>query len=172
MKTYGDFGLTSVGAAITVVVFVLFGVGSVALAVIDARTMRLPDRIVIPLYGIGAAGLGLAALLAHDAAALRHLAAALGSAAAAFVLFYLIAMFGPMGYGDVKLAGVIGLYLGWLGVAPVFTGLFLGTVSAALVALTVVAVRSARRMTWRRLELAYGPYLLFGAWTAVLLFLF
>jgi leader peptidase (prepilin peptidase)/N-methyltransferase len=99
----------------------------------------------------------------------QHLVTALVSMAVLYGLFYLIAMFGPMGYGDVKLAGVIGLYLGWLDIPVVYVGVLLGTVSAALVSLIVIATRSARKLTWRRLEVAYGPYLLFGAWAAILL---
>lgn len=165
----GNLGLTGVAAAINLLVYGLFAVGSVALAVIDARTKTLPNRIVFPLFGIGAAGFGLITAILHDAHGVRHLIAALASAAVLFGLFYLIAMFGPMGYGDVKLAGVIGLYLGWLSLPVVYAGVLLGTVSAALVSLIVVATRSARHQVWRHLEVAYGPYLLFGAWAAILL---
>lgn len=167
--TDGNLGLTGVAAAINVLVYAFFAAGSVALAVIDARSKLLPNRIVFPLLGIGLVGFGLIAAVLHDAHGVRHLIAALGSAAGLFVLFYLLAMFGPMGYGDVKLAGVIGLYLGWLGLPTVYAGVLLGTVSAALVSAIVVATRSARRMTWRHLEIAYGPYLLFGAWVAIVL---
>lgn len=166
---YGrGLGLVGAAAAINLLVYGLFAVGSMALAVIDARTKTLPNRIVFPLYGVGAAGFGLVTAILHDAHGVHHLIAALASAAALFVLFYLIAMFGPMGYGDVKLAGVIGLYLGWLSLPAVYAGVLLGTVSAALVSLIVVATRVARRLAWRHFEIAYGPYLLFGAWAAIL----
>lgn len=164
-----DLSLTGAAAAINVLVYGLFAIGSIALAVIDARTKTLPNRIVFPLYAIGLTGFGLTTALLHDTRGVHHLITALASAAVLFALFYLIAMFGPMGYGDVKLAGVIGLYLGWLGVPVVYAGVLLGTVSAALVSLIVVATRRARRLTWRHLEVAYGPYLLFGAWAAILL---
>ena len=166
---FSSLMLTGVALAVGLLVYAVFGVGSVALAVIDARTKRLPNRIVFPLYGIGLAGFGLITALLHNGTAVNHLITALASAAVLFGLFYLLAMFGPMGYGDVKLAGVIGLYLGWPGLPVVFTGMVLGTFSAALVSLIVVATRSARHQTWRHLEVAYGPYLLFGAWAALLL---
>jgi leader peptidase (prepilin peptidase) / N-methyltransferase len=164
-----SLGLTGVAAAINVLAYGLFAVGSVALAAIDARTKTLPNRIVFPLYAIGLAGFGLITAIVHDKHGVSHLITALASAAALFALFYLIAMFGPMGYGDVKLAGAIGLYLGWLSLPVVYAGVLLGTVSAALVSLIVVATRRARHLTWRHLEVAYGPYLLFGAWAAILL---
>jgi leader peptidase (prepilin peptidase) / N-methyltransferase len=167
--TDANLGLTAAGVAISVVVYGIFAVGSVALAVIDARTKTLPNRIVFPLYAVGLAGFGLITALLHDARGVQHLVTALVSMAVLYGLFYLIAMFGPMGYGDVKLAGVIGLYLGWLDIPVVYVGVLLGTVSAALVSLIVIATRSARHLTWRRLEVAYGPYLLFGAWAAILL---
>ena len=161
--------LTATELVVAVAVYGCFAVGSVALAIIDARTKTLPNRIVFPLYGVGLAGFGLITALLHDAQGVRQLVVALVSMAVLYGLFYAIAMFGPMGYGDVKLAGVIGLYLGWLGVPVVYVGVLLGTVSAALVSLIVIASRSARHQSWRRLEVAYGPYLLFGAWAAVLL---
>jgi len=164
-----DLGLVGAAAAINLLVYGLFAVGSIALAVIDARTRLLPNRIVFPLYAVGLAGFGLITALLHDTRGVHHLITAVASAAALFVLFYLIAMFGPMGYGDVKLAGVIGLYLGWLSLPVVYAGVLLGTVSAALVSLIVVATRRARHLAWRHLEVAYGPYLLFGAWAAILL---
>ena len=167
--TDGNLNLTVVGLAISLVVYGLFAVGSVALAVIDARTKLLPDRIVFPLYGIGLAGFGLITALLHDALGVRHLVTALVAMVVLYGLFYLLAMFGPLGYGDVKLAGVIGLYLGWLGIPVVYVGVMLGMVSAVLVSIIVIATRSARHLTWRRMEVAYGPYLLFGTWAALLL---
>jgi len=169
--SYGtaNLGLVGAAAAINLLVYGLFAVGSVALAVIDARTKLLPNRIVFPLCAVGLTGFAVITAILHDARGVHHLITAVASAAALFVLFYLIAMFGPMGYGDVKLAGVIGLYLGWLSLPVVYAGVLLGTVSAALVSLIVVATRRARRLAWRHLEVAYGPYLLFGAWAAILL---
>ncbi len=167
--TRDSLSLTVPALAVSVVVYVLFAGGSLALAIIDARTKLLPNRIVFPLYGIGLAGFGLIAALLHDATATRHLITAVIAMAVLFGLFYTIAMFGPMGYGDVKLAGVIGLYLGWLGIPIVVAGLLLGTVAAALIAAGIVVANSLRRQPWRRMEIPYGPYLLFGARAAILL---
>lgn len=167
--TQANLSLTVPAIAVSIVVYVLFAAGSTALAVIDARTKLLPNRIVFPLYGVGIAGFGLIAALLHDAVAVRHLVMAVIAMGVLFGLFYAVAMFGPMGYGDVKLAGVIGLYLGWLGIPVVFAGLIIGTVAAALAAAGIIAARSLRRLPWRRTEIPYGPYLLFGAWAAILL---
>ncbi|HXR73596.1 A24 family peptidase, partial [Actinocrinis sp.] len=111
---YANLSLTGAALAVSIVVYALFAAGSLALAIIDARTKLLPNRLVFPLYGIGLAGFGLITVLTHDSSAVTHLVTALVAMAVLFGVFYAIAMFGPMGYGDVKLAGVIGLYLGWL----------------------------------------------------------
>lgn len=166
--THTNLSLTGAALAVSIVVFALFAAGSVALAIIDARTKLLPNRIVFPLYGAGLAGFGLITALMHDRTAVMHLVTALVAMAVLFGLFYAIAMFGPMGYGDVKLAGVIGLYLGWLAIPAVFAGVLLGTVAAALAAVGIVVVRTVRRKSWRRMEIPYGPYLLLGAWAAIL----
>jgi leader peptidase (prepilin peptidase)/N-methyltransferase len=143
----------------------VFAAGSAALAVIDARTRLLPNRIVFPLYGIGLVGLTLAASLDHK---WPRLLVALAAMALLYGLFAIPWLFGGTGFGDVKLAGVIGLYLGWLGVPVVFAGMLLATVSSGLVAVGLIVWRSLRHLPWRRQELAYGPYLLLGAWVAII----
>lgn len=144
--------------------FLLLGIGGAALAVIDLRLMRLPNRIVLPLYATGL--IGLAAASAPG----RHwdrLVTALICMAVFYGIFYLLAVFGPMGFGDVKLAGVLALHLGWLGYQYAYAGILLGAVSASAGALVLLATR---RKSWRGSRIAYGPYLLFGAWIAVLLY--
>ena len=92
----------------------LAGIG-VPLAVIDARCQRLPDALTLPSYPVALALLGLAALLLPGGAG--HFAGALGGLALAWGVFLLQVLLYPagLGWGDVKLAGLLGLYLGWLG---------------------------------------------------------
>ena len=144
--------------------FLLLGVGGTALAVIDVRLMRLPNRIVLPLYGTGLVGLAAASALGGG---WNRLFAGVIALVIFYLLFYLLAAFGPMGFGDVKLVGVLALHLGWLGFQYAYAGILLGAVTAALAALALVVVR---RGSWRGSKIAYGPYLLFGAWAAILLF--
>jgi leader peptidase (prepilin peptidase) / N-methyltransferase len=141
-------------------VYAGFLAGSGTLATIDARTKRLPNRIMFPLYGFGAVGLTLASAVGHE---WPRLIVAAASAALLYGLFWLFWFFGPMGFGDVKLAGVLGLFLGWAGLQAVVTGLLLGMLAAALTGIGMMIVRRATLKT----ELAYGPYLIAGSWAAL-----
>ncbi|WP_249523816.1 hypothetical protein [Modestobacter marinus] len=72
---------------------------------------------------------------------------------------------GGLGMGDVRLAGLRGLYLGWLGWPVVVAGFFLGCLLQAVVGLTLLAARRVDRRT----GLPFGPALLGGALAAALL---
>ena len=65
-----------------------------------------------------------------------------------------------MGYGDVRLSGVLGLYLGWVGWANVAVGLVAGFFVGGLAGLGFV-VTGRRKLCG---SIPYGPYLLAGAW--------
>jgi leader peptidase (prepilin peptidase)/N-methyltransferase len=81
------------------------------------------------------------------------------------VLFALaVAVPRGMGFGDVKLAGVLGLALGWLGWGEAVVGFFLGFGYGALVSVALIALgRAGRKST-----VPFGPFLVAGALTAVL----
>lgn len=153
----------ALGWQVALIPFLLLGIGGTALAVIDARLMRLPNKIVLPLYLTGLIGLTAASAPGGQ---WSRLFVGVICMVLFYGLFYLLAAFGPMGFGDVKLVGVLGLHLGWLGFQYAYAGILLGTVSAAVGALVLLAMR---RKSWRGSKIAYGPYLLFGAWLAILL---
>lgn len=135
----------------------------IALAVIDLDVKRLPNRIVLPSYGVGAVLLAGADLLTgHWSAALRALLAML----ALLALFTAMALAWPggMGMGDVKLAGLLGLFLGWLSWGSVLVGAFAGFALGAIVGIGLVATRRAGR----RSAVPFGPFLLTGALLALL----
>ena len=148
----------------------LFLAGAAALlAVIDLQHHKLPNRVVVPSIGIGAPLLVVAAAGEHHWPSL--LRAGLG-AAVLFAVFLVLALISPrsLGMGDVKLAALLGLYLGWLGWGAVVLGAAAGFVVQAVVALALLA---ARRVTLRG-ELPFGPAMLLGAalvigWSGVLL---
>ena len=97
----------------------------VILTMIDFDVQRLPNAIVLPSYLVGAALLAPAAIAHADwGSAARGLLAT-----AALGVFYLALAWaypGGMGLGDVKLAGLLGLYLGWLSWGSVVVGTFAG----------------------------------------------
>ena len=133
---------------------------AIALALIDLDVMRLPNAIVLPSYVVAAALLVPAALLGDGPAPiLRGLAAA----ALLWLVYRALAQFGGMGGGDVKLAPLLGFYLGWLGWSSVLVGAFAGFLLGGVVG---VALMSARVAT-RKSRLPFGPFMLAGVFLAV-----
>jgi leader peptidase (prepilin peptidase)/N-methyltransferase len=143
--------------------FLYLGAVGVALAMIDIDVKRLPDAIVLPSYPVAAALLTVAA--AVDGRWEDLLRAGLGMVAL-YAFYFLLALVYPagMGFGDVKLAGVLGLYLGWLGWAEVVTGAFLGFLFGGVVGGGLVLVRRAGRKS----KIPFGPFMLAGALVAIL----
>jgi leader peptidase (prepilin peptidase) / N-methyltransferase len=155
-----------------------FAVVAVRLTVIDIRHHLLPNRIVFPSYGVAGALL-LAAVLAlavgdpsgvpdgvarlFGVPALRIVA---GGAVLWLFYFVLRAVYPPgMGFGDVKLAGVLGLYLGYLGWTHVFAGTFAAFLLGGLWSIGVLALRRGSLKS----AIPFGPFMLAGAAAAMLL---
>jgi leader peptidase (prepilin peptidase)/N-methyltransferase len=117
---------------------------------------------VLPAYPVLAALLAVAAAVTGDWPAL--LRAGLG-AVALFAFFYLLALAyaSGMGFGDVKLAGVIGLVLGWFSWGAVAVGAFAGFFLGGVVGVAVLAVGAGGRKT----ALPFGPFMVLGALAAL-----
>ncbi len=138
--------------------------GLLALSAVDLATYRLPNRLLYPTAGaVGGLELLAAAWGGHWGDLGR---AALG-AALALVALGLVHLAAPrgMGFGDVRLAGLIGLGCGWFGLGRVFVAFFVAFVLGALVGLVVMAVTGQGRRT----RLPFGPFLSLGALSALLL---
>lgn len=135
---------------------------AIALGMIDIDTRRLPNAIVLPSYLVALVGLTAAAVVDQQGASL--LRAVLG-AAAMFGFYFLLAFIYPagMGFGDVKLAGVLGLYLGWLGWGPLLIGAFSAFLLGGVVGALLMVAGSAGRKT----AIPFGPWMLAGAFVAV-----
>jgi leader peptidase (prepilin peptidase) / N-methyltransferase len=131
----------------------------VTLAVIDLETLRLPDRLTLPSYPVGLVLLAIPG----DWPALGRAVLAAAVAGAAALLLALLAPSGGLGLGDVKLLGVLGLCLGWLGWGVLAVGVALGFALGAVVAVGLLASRRAGL----RDHLAFGPWLIAGALVAV-----
>ena len=137
--------------------FYLAAVG-VALACIDWDTRRLPNALTLPSYAVGGA------LLTGAAAATNHwsmlLRAAIGMVAL-FGLYFLLAFIYPagMGFGDVKLAGLLGLYLAWLGWGELTVGAFAAFLVGGVFSLALLAAGRASRKS----GIPFGPWMIAGA---------
>ena len=153
------FGLSPVLPA-----FWYFAALSVALAVIDLHHRRLPDLLTLPAYPAAGLLLGVGALTAPGG--LRHFAGALTGMGAAWLFFLLLVLIHPacLGWGDVKLSGVIGLYLGWLGITAVAAGLFGASALAAVTGLVLIAAGRATRKS----QIPFGPFMLVAALAVIL----
>ena len=135
----------------------------IVLAVIDARTRRIPNRITYPAAPVLVTLVLAAALLDGDPGiAVRSV---LGGLAAGGALLAL-ALINPrgMGMGDVKLAVLIGLGLGALGWGHLLVGLFTAFLLGGVLSLALVAARSRGPKDL----LPFGPHLAAGSFAALL----
>lgn len=136
---------------------------AVALALIDLDVQRLPDAIVKPSYPVALLLLTVASWGTGDWTALVR---ALVGGLSLWGLYFLtvVAMPKGMGWGDVKLAGVLGLYLGWWGWDALAVGAFAGFVIGGLVG-GVVMLRGANL----KARIPFGPSMLAGALLALVI---
>ena len=130
----------------------------VALFVIDLDHHRLPDAIVLPSYPAVAVLLGAGGLVTGDQPWVRALLSAL-LWLAVYAGLWLVTLGRGMGLGDVKLAALPGLVLGWLGWGASTLGLFAGFAVGAAVGVGALATGRVTRGT----PIAHGPFLLVGA---------
>jgi leader peptidase (prepilin peptidase)/N-methyltransferase len=133
----------------------------IALSAIDLDTKRLPNTLVLPAYPVLAVLLVGAAAVSGD----RWAAARAGlGALALFGFFLVLALIYPagMGMGDVKLAGVLGLVLGYLSWSAVVVGAFAGFFLGAVVGVVVLAAGGSRKTA-----MPFGPFMVIGALAAL-----
>ncbi len=143
--------------------FGFLGALGVALGAVDVAVHRLPDRLTLPAYPVLVVLLGAAAVIGHDGGALVRALLAGVALTASYLLLALVRP-GQLGGGDVKLAGLIGLGLGWIGWPTVIAGAVLGFAATALVSLALLAMR---RISLRS-AICFGPFMLGGALLAIL----
>lgn len=152
------------GLGLELLAFTYIGLVGVVLAVIDARTRRLPNPLVLPAYPIAVALITAAALApSATTAQLGYALFGLVGVGAFFLVLWLIHPAG-MGWGDVKLSGILGLYLGWLGFANLLFGIFAAFLASSLVGLALMVAGRGTRKT----QIPLGPFLLAGLLGAVL----
>jgi leader peptidase (prepilin peptidase)/N-methyltransferase len=145
--------------------YLYLGAIGAALTLIDLDVHRLPDLIVLPSYPIAFVLLVVPTVVTgHWGSLLRAALAGL----ALFVGYLVLALVSPggggLGFGDVKLAGVLGLLLGWLGWAPAIVSVFAAFVIGGVIALILLLTRRTSRSS----SIAFGPSMILGAWVALM----
>ncbi|MBD0328510.1 MAG: prepilin peptidase [Thermoleophilia bacterium] len=143
------FGVTGRGLVASYLCVVL-----VVLSLIDLRERRLPNRIVLP----SAAAVLAAQIALEPGRALEWTLAALG--AALFLFVPILVYPAGMGMGDVKLALLLGAALG----TAVVPALVIGLLASFVVGVGLIAARGLRA---RKAYIPFGPFLAFGAITAL-----
>jgi leader peptidase (prepilin peptidase) / N-methyltransferase len=150
------------GPVMALPAFLLLAAVSVVLAVIDLDTMRLPDAIVLPTYPVAIA-LGLMTVPGSGWEPMVR--AMLGGVALllAYGALWMLTNGAGLGFGDVKLAGLLGGYAAWLSWGQLVVAGFGAFVLGAMVGLVLMA----RGRAERRSALPFGPFMLASTWLAV-----
>ncbi|WP_244927271.1 prepilin peptidase [Microbacterium sediminis] len=145
--------------ALVAAAYLAFGVASLVLIRSDLAEHRLPNAVVLPATAVVGALLTLASIAAGDTAAVGRAAAGALALGAFYAALWAIGRGRGMGGGDVKLALLVGLFLGWHG----WPELALGGAAAFVVGgASALALIAARRAT-ARTHIAFGPFMLIGA---------
>ncbi|GAB1331668.1 prepilin peptidase [Streptomyces sennicomposti] len=151
------------GARPELVVWLLLAPAAVLLATVDFAAHRLPDVLTLPLAAAALVLLGVAAVL--PGASGSWTSALLGSPILAACYFVLFLISKGFGFGDVKLALVLGAVLGWYGWAIVLVGTFAGYLFGALYGIGLMLAGRADRTS----RIPFGPFLLAGTLAGVFL---
>ncbi len=157
------FGLRF-GADLVLISFCIMAAALVALVWIDLHTFRLPREITYVAIVMSAPVLVAAALVNDEPERIWQAAFGAGIALVIMGVIYLASR-GGMGDGDVRLAPLLGMHLGYLNPGIVPVGLFWGFVLGAVIGVIAMAVGSAGRKT----ALPFGPFLAAGTVLAVFL---
>ncbi|GAA3207325.1 A24 family peptidase [Microbacterium terregens] len=136
---------------------------SIVLVVIDLSSHRLPNRVVLPSYVVALLLFAAASALTADPGRLLRTVAGMVILFACYFAMRLASP-GSLGGGDVKLAGLLGLYFGWIG----WSAILIGTAAAFLIGGTQAIAMILMRRADRRTRIAFGPAMLAGAWVAII----
>lgn len=155
-------GGEAVALAIAAAAFLYLAVISVILVVIDVSTHRLPNRVVLPSYVVAVVLFAASSAFSADPGRLFR---AIAGMVILFGCYFVMRLASPVsiGGGDMKLAGLLGIYFGWVG----WSALLVGTAAALLIGGAQAIVLIVLRRADRRTRIAFGPAMLGGAWLAI-----
>ncbi|WP_263055022.1 prepilin peptidase [Curtobacterium sp. RIT-PI-V] len=155
----GAPGAVIAGQTVLLVALLFVMAVSVALALIDIDTHTLPNRIVLPMYPVLVVLLAASSVLTGDWAAMLRGLLGLVILGGVYLVLAIAAPRG-MGFGDVKLAGALGLLLAYLGWGPLAVGAFGAFLLGGTFGIVLLLTRRAGRST----GIPFGPWMLLGAW--------
>lgn len=151
------------GASWALPAFCVLMAGLIAVSAIDLDCRRIPTPILRLTAAAGLPFLIVEALIDADPWPAVRIVAGAAGAYGALLAVHLVSPRG-MGFGDVRLAGLLGAFLGWLGPGHVPLGLMAGFFYGSVVGVGVLVARRGDRRT----ALPFGPFLALGAATAIL----
>ena len=134
----------------------------VALAVVDWRTRLLPTKVIAPSYAVVVLLTLVAALVSGDWDSLVRAGWGWLVAGVTFFVLWFVYPRG-MGYGDVRLSGLLGIALGYLGWGELLTGIYAGFLIGGVGGLLLSLLRIVDRKAY-----PFGPFMLVGAVVGVL----
>ena len=147
-----------IGTVAELPAFLLLGLVSVVVVLVDARLHKIATRMIYPAAALSLALLGVAGAVHGDGKAV--LRAALGGLAASAFIWLLVLIYpAGMGEGDARLVLLLGMFLGWNGWRFVYLGIFAGFMLGSVAGIILIVVKK----TGRKTQIAFGPYLCIGA---------
>jgi leader peptidase (prepilin peptidase)/N-methyltransferase len=151
------------GATVGLAAYAVVGVALVAISVIDVESRIVPNRILYPASFIAAPLFVVTAAVDHRWGSLWHAATC---AAIGFVALFLVHFAYPkgMGFGDVRLAGLVGGAAGWMGFRAAFLAFFHMFLFGSVGGIIQLAVTGGGRRT----AIGFAPYMALGTLTVVI----
>ncbi len=151
------------GATVGLAPYAVVGIALVAISVIDVESHMVPNRILYPAGFLAAPLLVVTAAVENRWGSLWHAAA---SATIGFVALFLVHFAYPkgMGFGDVRLAALVGGAAGWMGFRAAFLAFFLMFLFGSIGGIIQLAVTGGGRRT----AIGFAPYMALGTLTVVI----
>jgi leader peptidase (prepilin peptidase) / N-methyltransferase len=142
------------GADLALAAYAVVGLALVAISIIDFESHMVPNRILYPAAAIAAPLLVIDAAIDHRWGSLWHAAVA---AAVGFVALFIVRFAYPkgMGFGDVRLAGLVGGAAGWMGFRAAFLAFFLMFLLGSIGGLIQISLSGGDRKT----AIGFAPYM-------------